>query len=107
MSIALFQQLYACFLEYTLLFPYDGHIPLDTHQWHEILFPYPAGPNGMVETDRALREDGYRTILLNAEKTFPKYNFSMKFDTSEDETCRVQTPYKYWLKYELKPELQE
>jgi len=107
MSIPIFQQLYVCLLEYIVIFPYEGHIPLDTREWHDILFPYPAGPNGMVERDSALREDGYKSIVLAAAQAFPRFNFDMKFDTFEDETCRVQTPNKYWLHYCIKPELQE
>ena len=106
-NFSIYQKLLVEILDYVRIFPCGGHIPLDTHEWHDVLFPYPAGPNGMVERDRAVRESGYESIVELATNSFPRFNFNLKLSDFEDETCKVSTPYTYWLQYTIKPEEQE
>ena len=105
-GISVMQKLVVDLYDYMDIMKYEGHLPLDTHEWKQVLFPYPSGPNGMTESNTEALEKAFNEVVELANVSFPTYSFELVKDFS-DISSRSYASNLYWLKYTLKPEHQD
>lgn len=91
------QLLIMLFYNYFSMYPYGSSLPLDTNEWRETFTA--MGVDDISDTELKSK---YNDVIRVATQNFERFNFEI---VEDDQKCRG--PWRIWLKYERKPELQK